>query len=561
MSIPRFYYPEGIVKSQHDEYILRTINKVKDIYEEEEYLSVFQYLPVTKLCGLPEYLNMAFFQKLESMGRVEMRVSFTEFIQGWAAIARHSHSDHSLFFHILKKQSCDWITPEDFLPVLEDIISNHPALGFLSSNPMFQERYIETVICRIFYEANCTSGRMKLYGFCKSKFVEMIKALGPDVDLNNTRDCFSYRHFYVIYCKFWTLDEDHDLILSRSDLLRYNGCALSNKLTDQLMVHGRIPAFTRNDPQCIPFFKNNPALTYLDFIWLLLSDIDKSTPVAIEYWFKCIDSDGDGIITTCDLHELWQERLDRSYRTLDSYFDDSIIFDDIICQINDLVQPSVPGQFRLSDLKRNGLIAERFLDTFMSLEKFFLHDAHQGLIRMTHQLEMKRRQIFEEYSTPKLTVHGKAPSPPKPRITIDRNGRIKQIEHFDMFTLGTWCEYAEKEYYLLIYNEQCDSVITLEDSGDEEECNGDELEMYKNDNASFPILSPCMIDSISRIGKNYTLQSEPKTETSIGLTEDHVIDTSISSKSITYGNQGERWAYSSQNTMHNSQQSWCSVAN
>ena len=36
-------------------------------------------------------------------------------------------------------------------------------------------------------------------------------------------DYFSYEHFYVLYCKFWELDADHDFFLSRADL---------NKLTD-----------------------------------------------------------------------------------------------------------------------------------------------------------------------------------------------------------------------------------------------------------------------------------------------------------------------------------------
>ena len=35
-------------------------------------------------------------------------------------------------------------------------------------------------------------------------------------------DFFSYEHFYVIYCKFWELDKDHDLFIDREDLARHN---------------------------------------------------------------------------------------------------------------------------------------------------------------------------------------------------------------------------------------------------------------------------------------------------------------------------------------------------
>ena len=45
-------------------------------------------------------------------------------------------------------------------------------------------------------------------------------------DLQNSdpqvTDFFSYEHFYVIYCKFWELDKDHDLFIDREDLARHN---------------------------------------------------------------------------------------------------------------------------------------------------------------------------------------------------------------------------------------------------------------------------------------------------------------------------------------------------
>jgi len=46
---------------------------------------------------------------------------------------------------------------------------------------------------------------------------------------------FSYEHFYVIYCKFWELDSDHDFLLSREDMLRYDNGALSPLIIDRVM--------------------------------------------------------------------------------------------------------------------------------------------------------------------------------------------------------------------------------------------------------------------------------------------------------------------------------------
>lgn len=79
-------------------------------------------------------------------------------------IKRNRLDDTSLFFNILKKSNSTWISPEDFLPVLEgmytfenymilskyffvlpDIVLSHPGLKFLGDNPMFQERYSKVV--------------------------------------------------------------------------------------------------------------------------------------------------------------------------------------------------------------------------------------------------------------------------------------------------------------------------------------------------------------------------------------------------------------------------------
>lgn len=49
----------------------------------------------------------------------------------------------------------------------------------------------------------------------------MLKLEDED-DINQITDYFSYEHFYVIYCKFWELDKDHDLYISKEDLARHS---------------------------------------------------------------------------------------------------------------------------------------------------------------------------------------------------------------------------------------------------------------------------------------------------------------------------------------------------
>ncbi|KAI8638562.1 hypothetical protein BD408DRAFT_485459 [Parasitella parasitica] len=462
MAIPLFHPEKACFIIQQDKDMVETITTVKQIYNNDPYLTELQFIPVSTVCGLPRYLNMAFFRRLEAIENVDQLVSFSAFVEGFMQIKRNRLDDSALFFSILKKSSSTWISPEDFLPVLEDVVLNHPGLKFLGDNPIFQERYIETVICRLFYDGKCASGKMNLSQFRKSNFAHMIKNLGPNVDLNNTRDCFSYKHFYVLYCKFWMLDQNHDLIISENDLGNYNDGLLSEKLTRQIMQHGRIPAFARENTSRL----NNQEriLTYLDYIWFVLSETDKSTPVAIEYWFRCMDDDGDGIITTFDLEEHWQDQEKKLFDIIDGYSEDAIRFDDLICQLNDLIRPQIPGKFRLSDLKRNGIIAERFFDTFLNIEKFQIHDTHQGLVRAFQQLEREKKKQYELERQRLLEL--------RQAFLISEGCFDEQQDvlplHLEQpeepFSLGAWCDYAEQEYDLLLLNEQDRSEHNTDDS-------------------------------------------------------------------------------------------------
>ena len=57
---------------------------------------------------------------------------------------------------------------------------------------------------------------------CIVPLFQTLTVLEQEDDINQITDFFSYEHFYVIYCKFWELDKDHDLFISKEDLARHN---------------------------------------------------------------------------------------------------------------------------------------------------------------------------------------------------------------------------------------------------------------------------------------------------------------------------------------------------
>ena len=79
------------------------------------------------------------------------------------------------------------------------------------------------MIARIFYEVNRSwSGKITVSELRRSKFLSTLRRRQDEDDINQVTEYFSYEHFYVIYCKFWELDKDHDLFIDREDLARHN---------------------------------------------------------------------------------------------------------------------------------------------------------------------------------------------------------------------------------------------------------------------------------------------------------------------------------------------------
>lgn len=42
--------------------------------------------------------------------------------------------------------------------------------------------------------------------------------------------------------------------------------------------------------------KESGKMGYEDFVWFIISEEDKSSEMALDYWFKCCDLDGDGCL-------------------------------------------------------------------------------------------------------------------------------------------------------------------------------------------------------------------------------------------------------------------------
>lgn len=364
--IPRFYFPHG-----HNSPTISTEKTVRLILAKfdtfpNNQMSIHELSTVLEICDLPFYWRMPILRLTEKShtGLVERKI----FLDFWKQMTVYCPDEASKFVYILSRgqKSRQYILPEDLEPLVQDVVETHPGLLFLQQAPEFHSKYVTTVIGRIFYAVNRNwSGKITSTELRNSNLLYIIRVLELEDDINQVMAFFSYEHFYVIYCKFWELDSDHDFHLRKQDLGRYSDHALSSRIIERIFS------------ECLNHCSNLShrsikKMSYLDFIWFMLSEEDKKSTTAIEYWFHCMDIDGDGVLSMYELEYFYEEQQQR----LDSLGLESIPYADCLCQIFDMIKPKQPGLICLSDLKRCKLV-NVFFDTFFNLDKFLQHEQRE----------------------------------------------------------------------------------------------------------------------------------------------------------------------------------------
>ncbi|KAH9658905.1 putative serine/threonine protein phosphatase 2A regulatory subunit B''gamma [Citrus sinensis] len=408
--IPQFYFQNGRpLPNELKEQCLFRINQF--FYGHSDGLQIQEFKLVTKeICKLPSFFSTALFRKIdvnntglvtsnqlglllithfivpthlasvqiETVGSISKYTVFSciealavlkkiaidgrqdAFVDYWVNGSMLTMDTATQIFSILNQPDLKYLTQEDFKPVLRELLATHPGLEFLQSTPEFQERYAETVIYRIFYYINRSgNGHLSLRELKRGNLIDAMQHADEEEDINKVLRYFSYEHFYVIYCKFWELDTDHDFLIDKENLIRYGNHALTYRIVDR--IFSQVPRkFTS---------KVEGKMGYEDFVYFILSEEDKSSEPSLEYWFKCIDLDGNGVITRNEMQFFYEEQLHR----MECMAQEPVLFEDILCQIIDMIGPENQSYITLRDLKGCKLSGSVFnilfnLNKFMAFE-------------------------------------------------------------------------------------------------------------------------------------------------------------------------------------------------
>lgn len=188
--IAPFHHPFGVA-SRHVE----ATESVETLFGDG--LDEAGFVDVTVGMGLSRYMNAALFARCQTDGTVK----WGEFGKYWGSISDAHHSVEAVAFCVLRGEG-GVVGREEAMVAIKglscvdvDVTKNHPGLEFLRALPVFQTRYSETVLARLFYsKPHNWCSKMTLSEFKKSGFYSYLLNLDKVEDVNIVSSHLDHRH-------------------------------------------------------------------------------------------------------------------------------------------------------------------------------------------------------------------------------------------------------------------------------------------------------------------------------------------------------------------------------
>ena len=101
--------------------------------------------PLMKACGLPLYWKAPLF--IAAGGDKLGYLTQEQFTDYWSRVIATCHDASSRMVKVLSRGMRNYLVPEDFLALIQDVVDTHPGLTFLKEATEFHSRYVHTVSC------------------------------------------------------------------------------------------------------------------------------------------------------------------------------------------------------------------------------------------------------------------------------------------------------------------------------------------------------------------------------------------------------------------------------
>ena len=187
IGIPSFCFPFGRPNTKTN--VPKDWKSKSEAIFDGKPLGELDFVQVTLACGITRYLNLPLFQH---SAQGQNSVTWESFYTFFSKVVETYHTDDSIAFAILKQSENNYLLAEDIEAAVKGIVNfktdvtyNHPGLEFLAATTVFQKRYMETVVTRLFYsKKRNTDKRMSFKEFVESGFLNNLKDVETLDDVN-----------------------------------------------------------------------------------------------------------------------------------------------------------------------------------------------------------------------------------------------------------------------------------------------------------------------------------------------------------------------------------------
>lgn len=177
------------------------------------------------------------------------------------------------------------------------------------------------------------AGRIRIQDILACTFLDELLEL-RDQDLSKEvqeTNWFSAPSALRVYGMYLSLNEDHNGMLSKQELLKYGTGTLT-------------PAFVnRVFQECLTYEGEMDYKTYLDFVLALEN---RKEPQALQYFFRILDVRQQGYLDAFTLNYFFRDIL----RKMEKHNKEPVRFEDVKDEIFDMVRPVDPLRITLKDL-------------------------------------------------------------------------------------------------------------------------------------------------------------------------------------------------------------------
>lgn len=158
LEIPKFYYPCG--KPYTSLEIEKSVCKIRSEFEKlpgKCVIAKHDMIRIIKACDLPlswkEPVRQAVIANRHQSTKIvdpvdvtkESQITCDEFLEFWRKILSTCFDEASRFVTILSRGQRNYLVPEDFVSMIQDVVECHPGLTFLKEAMEFHSRYVHTV--------------------------------------------------------------------------------------------------------------------------------------------------------------------------------------------------------------------------------------------------------------------------------------------------------------------------------------------------------------------------------------------------------------------------------